>query len=150
MHLLSRKTKRRRKKFWKNLPKKHPSDPIGKSTLFPFFKLILLFGVAYCGLWNQTVCLKALAVPAVLSWANYSSLTASIGLSIKWGWWCFVGIKHYINRHSQCFININFIISWWNEQKGPFFFSAWGLQRNHLFFNGAWCSLYEIRQKSEM
>lgn len=34
-----------------------------KSTLFPFFKLILLFGVAYCGLWNQTVCLKALAVP---------------------------------------------------------------------------------------
>lgn len=23
--------------------------------------------------------------------------------------------------HSQCFININFIISWWNEQKGPFF-----------------------------
>lgn len=23
--------------------------------------------------------------------------------------------------NSQCFININFIISWWKEQKGPFF-----------------------------
>lgn len=36
---------------------------MGKSTLFPFFKLILLFGVAYCGLWNQFHYVKALAVP---------------------------------------------------------------------------------------